>query len=240
VTSPAAADPGERRVPVPLAVLILVGTLLLSVVVVGAVVWVSTPRLSTGPAVAPPPPSSTTSTVELDEKTQTATVQEMRVQLPEVPYECSPDAAESPPIFPSARTCNALVHPNYDSRGHDWYASFGIAVVSPSLVVQGNLRATGDQVYEALRGRLFPSEPTTLKKRSTGPLDIAPAGKAIAISSEVHYAVPGLSSSYDRMLLIVVELADGEHAVCYSVRPNDTPKATLAALNGSLNTLLAK
>lgn len=235
-----AAGAVERQVPLPLAVLIIVGALVLSVVAVGTVVWLSTPRLSTGPAVAPPARTSAGgSTVELDAGTR-ASIHELHVELPRPPYACGPEAVASPPAFSSARTCDALVHPQNNPRGSDWYAGFGIGVISPTLVVPGDLRRTGDQVFDRLRERMFTNEPTTLRKRTTGPIDIAPAGKAIAISAEVHYAVPGLSSSYDRMLLIIIELADGEHAACYSVRPNDTPKTTLNVLNASLNTLLAK
>jgi hypothetical protein len=238
--APPTAGPAEQRVPTPLAVTVIVGAVILGLVVLGAVVWLSEPRLSTGPAVAPPPRTSSASEVDYDEATRVAKIQEMRVELPRPPYQCDGAAAPAPPMFTSARACNALVHENYNPKGDDWYASFGMAVVSPSLVVPDDLPATADQIYQQLRGAFFTGEKTTLRKRTSGPLDIAPVGRAVSISSEVHYAVSGLSSSYDRMLLIVVELADGEYAVCYSVRPDDTPQATLNVLNASLNTLGAK
>ncbi len=219
---------------------IIVAAVLLGLVVVGAVVWISEPRLSTGPAVAPPPRTSNASVVEYQPRTGTAAVQEMRLDVPRTPYACSRDASQAPPVFTSLRTCQALVHENYNNHGDDWYASFGMAVVSPALVVPGDLPATADQVYDQMIGLFFAGQPTNLKKRSASPTDVAPPGKSVSISSEVHYAVDGLSSSYDRMLLVVVELANGEHAVCFSVRPDDTPQATLNALNGSLNTLVTK
>jgi hypothetical protein len=238
--APRTAEATDQRVPTPLAVAIIVGAVILGLVVVGAVVWLSEPRLSTGPAVAPPPRTSSASEVSYDARTRVANVQELRVELPRPPYECTSGAEAAPPTFTSLRTCDAPIHMNYNKQGDDWYASLGMAVVSPSLVVPGDLQATGDQVYAKMRAAFFGGHETTLRKRSSGPLDIAPPGKALSISSEVHYSVPGVSSSYDRMLLVVVELADGEYAICYSVRPNDTPKATLDVLNASLNTLLAK
>ena len=44
----------------------------------------------------------------------------------------------------------------------------------------------------------------------------------------------------DRMVVIVVDLAGGDQAVCFSVRPDDMPKATLDVLNASINSLTAK
>lgn len=219
---------------------IIAATVLLGLVVVGAVVWISEPRLSTGPAVAPPAPTSNASVVDYQPRDRTASVQEMRVELPRAPYACGSEAGEAPPVFTSVRTCTALVHENYNTRGDDWYASFGMAVVSPTLVVPGDLEATGDRVYDQMMGLFFAGQQTTIEKRSTAPVEIAPTGKSVSISSEVLYSIDGLSSSYDRMLLVIVELANGEHAVCYSVRPDDAPKATLNALNGALDTLQAR
>lgn len=238
--APRPANRAEPRIPTPLAVTIIVGAVILGLVVVGAVVWLSEPRLSTGPAVAPPPPVSNTSVVEYDGRSRVAQVQEMRVEFPEPPYECESMSAAKPPLFTSLRTCNAVIHQDYNKQGDDWYANFGIAVLSPSLVVPGDLQATSDRVYQQLLDVVFANQRTTIKKRMASPIDIAPTGKAITVSSEVHYSVAGLSSTYDRMFIVVVELADGEHAVCYSVRPSDTPKATLDVLNRSLITLRAK
>jgi len=68
----------------------------------------------------------------------------------------------------------------------------------------------------------------------------APAGKGVAVTSEVHYAVEGVPSEYDRLVVVVVELAGGGYGTFVSSRPDNTPRATLAVLNASLDTLTAQ
>lgn len=225
----------------PLAVLVIVGAVILAVVIVGAVVWAASPRLPSGPEIAPPAPGvAGGSTVDYDSATRTASVDELRVMLPGAPYTCQPDATANPPLFTSVRSCSTVIHADYNGKGDDWQALFAVAAVGDSEVVPGNLTKTADRVYQQMVELYFADQQTTIKNRSSGPLDIAEPGKALSTSSEIHYEVEGVPSTYTRMLMAMVQLSDGSYAVCFSLRTDDTPKATLDVLNAALATATAK
>lgn len=235
-----APDLGPTRIPLPLAVVVVVGAVILGLITIGAVVWASEPRLSTGPAAAPPEAAQAGPVVAHDGVTRQASVEEMRVVLPSEPYECESGSGPKPPLFTSAATCNALVHENYNAAGDDWSANFGLAVLAPDQVVPDDVVDTAGQVFDRLVDQAYAGQQVTVKNREPAILDIAERGRSATFVGEVHYDVPGLSSRYDRMVVIVVKLAGGDWAVCFSMRPDDTPKPTLDALNTAIDSLTAK
>lgn len=235
------AQGAEPRVALPLAVLVVVGAVVLAVVALGALVWVRNPRLPSGPEMAPPAPGLTQrANVDYDAATRTASVKELRVVLPGAPYACSPDVDTKPPLFTSIRSCNAIIHANYNAQGDDWNALFAVAAVADSEVVPGDLKATAQSVYRQLVELFFAGQQTTMKKLVSGRLDLAEPGRAVSVAAEIHYQVKGLPSTYTRMVLVMVELSDGSYAACFSLRTDDTPKATLAALNAAFASASAK
>lgn len=52
--------------------------------------------------------------------------------------------------------------------------------------------------------------------------------------------IKGLSSTYDRLVVVVFQLADGTHAAWFVVRPNDTPRAILDVLNAAVDTVTVR
>ncbi len=159
--APSPASPGGPRVRLPLAVLVVVAAVVMSLLVVGAVVWISTPRLSTGPAVDPPAPVTVSTRVDYDPGSRAAAVEQVRMVLPAMPYGCEPEGAK-PPIFTSVVMCNAVVHDNYNSAGEDWFATIGIGVL-PKDQVAGTLSDTATQLFDTLRVAFFTDQKTTVK-----------------------------------------------------------------------------
>lgn len=249
-TKPASADPGPPAEPLPapeesdglvrmpLAVALVVGTLLLAVVAVGAVASATTRGLPSGPAV-PPPTRSAGSQVTYNPGSRAASVQDLKVTLPGAPYVCENGPGPALPSFDSVVVCNAPVHENYDGDA-DWSATTGVGVLPASLVVRGDAKATGDRAFASLRGQFFRDTTTTVTKRVAQPTDLAPAGRSVVVSGQVNYTVPGVPSRYDRLLLVVVALSDDRYGIVFSSRPDDTSKAVLTALDASLATVTTK
>lgn len=241
--APAAATPepvaAEPRVGLPLAVAVVTGALLAGVLAVAAVVSASAERLPSGPAVPPPTPSAVVPVVSYDVAARTASVAELRLVLPGAPYTCGTAGQPQQPTFSSVLLCAAPVHENYRGSA-DWTATTGIGVVPEALTVPDDPKATADRVFGSLRGQFFAGQRTEVHKLVAERFAAAPEGAGIAVSGEVHYTVAGVPSRYDRVVVLVVELADGGYGVWFSSRPEDTPEATLAVLDTSIGTLTAR
>ena len=169
-----------------------------------------------------------------DASSRTASIEELQLVLPAAPYVCDTTPRSALPTFRSLVVCNAPVHEDYDEDGSDWSATTGLGLVPDSLVVEDSLQLTAAKVFAALRGQFFAGQETTEEKPQRQSWDGAPAGESEARTAEIHYAVDGVPSRYDRTSVLVVALEDGGYGIWFSSRPDDTPEATLAALDASL------
>lgn len=247
---PVEADPAPRPAPVPhqppqvrlpVAVALVVVALVVAVVAVGAVVSASASRLPSGPALAPPTGGPVGEPAVLyDASTRTASIEELRLVLPTKPYRCLTTAVPALPTFSAAIICNAAVHADYDGAGGEWSASTGLGLVPEELIARGDLAVTAERVLTSLRGQFFADQRTTVRKAVRQSWDGAAAGKSEARTAEIHYDVEGVPSRYDRTSVLVVELQSGGYGFWFSSRPDDTPKATLAALDASLAGMTAR
>lgn len=217
----------------------VLAAVLVGVLVTGVVVWASTPRLPTGPALAPPAPQTRVTAVDYRSTSRTAQIDEARMTLPAAPYRCDPRPGSKPPVFDSLITCNALVHENYRPAGDDWYASVGFGVPAPSLVVAADLAGTADRVFDGLRTAFFTGQQTTVEQRKGEAIEFGARGSQ-TVHGNVTYEIEGLPSSYDRLLVVVIQLRSGDFAVAYSVRPDDLGKNTLDRLDASLGSITAR
>ena len=240
----AAGQPGpvEPAVRAPLAVAILIGAVLLAFVAVGAVVALSTERLPSGPPVAPPavvPPIPKTP-VTVDAGTRKASAQEFRAVLPGAPFICDPPK-ELAGLFGSAVGCSAVVHRDYNDTGDDWYSSQVFGILDQNLVEPGDPAATADELVRGIATAYYANERVTVKKRSLKRLvDIAPDGKAVLLTMQFHYSVKGLDSRYDRIVIGLFQLADGEFGTWLASNPNDAPDKLGKVLDASAATVRAR
>lgn len=236
---PASISDPQPNIGVRAAVGMVVGTALLALVVVGAVVSASGHRLASGPPVAPPAPVAATAEVQWALESRKAAVGELSATLPGRPFTCGTQPRAMPPTLSSAITCSTIVHGDYTETS-DWSAVSGIGVVTDDLVDQTSLLGTGHLVFNALRSYYFPHTKTTTKERKALPSNAAATGKSMIITGNVGYSIKGLSSTYDRLVVVVFQLADGTHAAWFVVRPNDTPQAILDVLNAAADTVTVR
>ena len=216
----------------PAAVGLVVAAVVAVLVVVGLVVSLSEDRLPTGPPL--PPPAAQAPSVSFDAPTRIVRYAEVTTRMPGTPYTCPDTPGSMPPLISSGILCGAPVHPDYDGTS-DWSATAGFGSVADDLA-RPTAAATARAFFDSFRRVGFDNRTTTLAKVATDQVDLA--GHQVAlISGNVGYTVPGVPSTHDRVLVIVLPLDDGDYAVYFSSRPDDTPKATLDVVNASVNGL---
>ena len=231
--SPAATEQPSRGVAVPAAVGMVVAAVVAVLVVVGLVVSLTEDRLPTGPALPPPPAAAPE--VSFDAPTRIVRYAQVTTRMPGTPYVCPETPDSTPPLLSSGIICQAPVHPDYEGTS-DWTATAGFGSVAEGLK-GATAEATARAFFDTFRSVGFDNRTTTLTKVTTDQADLG--GHQVAlISGNIGYTVPGVPSTYDRVLVIVLPLDDGDYAVYFSSRPDDTPKATLDVLNASIDGLV--
>ena len=229
---PGVTEQPNPGVAVPAAVGVVVAAVVAVLVVVALVVSLTEERLPTGPAL--PPPEAPVAAVSFDSSNRQARYLDVLVRMPGDPYTCpsTPDAV--PPLLISGIVCSAPVHRDYDGTS-DWVATAGFGPVADDLA-GATAAATAKSFFDTFRSVGYGSRKTTLTGQETDQVDLD--GHQVAlISGNVGYSVPGVPSTFDRVLVIALPLDDGSYAIYFSSRPNDTPKTTLDVLNESINTL---
>ncbi len=68
----------------------------------------------------------------------------------------------------------------------------------------------------------------------------APETRVTEVDYRSTYEIEGLPSSYDPLLVVVIQLRSGDFAVAYSVRPDDLGEDTLDRLDASLASITAR
>lgn len=228
---PATQQP-SRGVAVPAAVGVVIAAVVAVLVVVSVVVSLTEDRLPTGPALAPP--AAAAPEVSFDAPTRIVRYAEVTTRMPGTPYICPATPDSTPPLLSSGILCSAPVHPDYEGTS-DWTATAAFGSVAEGLT-RPTAEATARAFFDTFRSVGFDNRTTTLAKVATEQVDLD--GHQVAlISGNVGYTVPGVPSSYDRVLVIVLPVDDGDYAVYFSSRPDDTPKATLEVLNASIDGL---
>ena len=216
----------------PAAVGVVVAAVVAVLVVVGLVVSLTEDRLPTGPAL--PPPEAPVAAVSFDSSNRQARYVDVLVRMPADPYACPSQPDAVPPLLTSGILCSAPVHRDYEGTS-DWSATAGFGAVADDLA-GATAAATAKSFFDTFRTVGFGSRKTTLTGQETDQVDLD--GHQVAlISGNVGYSVPGVPSTFDRVLVIALPLDDGGYAIYFSSRPNDTPKTTLDVLNASINTL---
>jgi hypothetical protein len=232
LVSAPATHPPRHGVAVPAAVGVVVAAVVAVLVVVGVVVSLTEDRLPTGPALPPPP--APVAEVTFRPATLQAEYAGLRARMPAHPYVCPRTPDSVAPLLTSGIVCSAPVHPDYEGTA-DWTATAGFGAVADDLV-GATPAATAKSFFDTFREAGFGNRKTTLTGVQTDQADVSERQVAL-ISGNVGYQVAGVPSRYDRVLVVVLPLDDGSFAAYFSSRPDDTPKATIATLNESINSL---
>jgi hypothetical protein len=98
------------------------------------------------------------------------------------------------------------------------------------------LDQAGERALHTLAAQLFAGHATTLRQ-VTWTEQVVDGHPAVAVSAEVHYAVPRLPSRFDRLSAVVVQLEDGSVVVALSSVPDDADPAVAELASQSLLTL---
>lgn len=239
-TAYAAPDPADRVVRLPAAAAIILGGVLLAVIAVGVIISLTADRPLTGPAVAPPPPTEAPLVVTYDATSRAASVEELRVVLPGTPFSCDDQPGEVPGLSPSAVTCRALVHQDYDGKGSSWAAATGIALLEEDQT-ETDLRQLLATTASNLIRRDYDADDIEIKKAGNRPFpDVAPEGRARIVRAELHLSYRGLPTAYDTIRVALFHLESGRYAAWWAFLPNDSPPATADALEGSAASVSAR
>ncbi len=229
----------EKTIARPAAVAIVIAAVVAAIIVVGGAVSLGAERLPAGPEVAPPTSELVVRTpISFDPTSRRASVQELHFVAPASPYTCMDAPKVQPGVFTSYLACDAPVHKNY-SGSKSWYSSIGCGVLDDPLIVPDDLDATVGKVADAVLG-FYPADSTTIKNRKVEKLvAIAPSGKGVLLSMRVHVKLKDLPTKYDRVIVAVFQLANGEHVTWFAANADDSPKSLTKVLNDSVNTVNA-
>ena len=233
-------EPADRVVRLPIAAAIVVAVVLLTVIAVGAIVSLSADRPPTGPPVDPPPRKQAPSRMAYEPGTRKASFEEMQFIAPSSPFVCNTEPQKVSGTYTWEFGCTAVVHRNYDKKNGSWITAVGMGTLDDRLQASGDLATIASETFGALLPPNYGGVKATVKKRKIQNLTgVAPAGRAVLLSANVHVSKPGLATKYDRVLLVVVKLQSGQHVAWYAMRANDSPKDVVKALEDSADTVTA-
>lgn len=228
--------------------MVLALTLSITLVVVaglgaGLVIWrdpgpstaVEEPTPGKRPQATKPTTPGAAPTGKLDPKSRIASLGPATLTLPDSPYRLYADPITVPYLFQACFLANAPVHERYDGKSN-WSANVALAQVSPDLINSTDLEKTATKAAERYAQRFFGSHPTKLGRLSAS--DWAVDGHpGVMINFRVSYEVKGLSSTYDKVSVILVRLDDGSFIAATSSVPGDADPELADLARESLESL---
>jgi hypothetical protein len=213
-----------HRQHVRIAIVVAMGFVLFAGagVLTGLVVWREPPATGAAPAdlagSALTTASAHVATGRLDESTRQARIGAATMVLPDDPYALDPDPKQVNGLIDVIFLANAPVHADYDGQ-HDWLATVALIQLSPDLV-GSNLERSGGTAVRRLSQLFFAHHPIHLTnlKFADRSVDGHPG---MEFTAEVHYTIQHLPSSYDRLVVQMVQADDGSVIAAVSSIPDD-------------------
>jgi hypothetical protein len=133
------------------------------------------------------------------------------------------------------------VHRNYDKKNSNWVSAVSMGHLDDRLQASGDLANVASQTFAEILFQNYAKTKATVKNRKSEKLTgVAPDGKGLLLSAEMHLSMPGLPTAYDRVVLALVELKSGQHVAWYALRADDSPKDVANALEDSADTVTAR
>lgn len=166
----------------------------------------------------------------LNEVTRRASLDTASMVLPDTPYELVGNPVSVPDAFDAMFVANAAVHPDFNGS-QTWAATVGIGHVPAGSWDTGDPAAFGRRALTGISQQFFGYTPTSVRKLHYRPVTVG-ATACAEISANVHYAVKGLASKFDRVRIIgCPDGTDGSAVAAVSSVPDDAPHrlSTLAA-----------
>jgi hypothetical protein len=229
-----------HRQNVRIAIVVAMGFVLFAGagVLTGIVVW---REPATGAAPADLAASALTTAHEatgrLDESTREARIGAATMVLPDDPYALDPDPKRVNGLIDVIFLANAPVHADYDGQ-NDWLATVALIQLSPDPA-GSNLERSGGTAVRRLSQLFFAHHPIRLTNLTFADRSVD-GHPGIEFTAEVHYAIQHLPSSYDRLVVQMVQADDGSVLAAVSSIPNDASPDLAKQAAGSLDSLELK
>ena len=241
--SPATEDDLVRRRPSPfrtvVALLVCIALFLSATVGLGLAIWgdgTGVQRGSRSPAAGAPATGLTGGAAvgRLDQATRVAQVGPASMTLPDSPYRTRPDPMSVEGLLDTGFLAWAPVHPPAEGAT-PWAAAVLLGRLSPG-VGDGELSARGQAVAATLSRLLFGSAATRVKAVEVS--DHAVDNHAgVLVTARVHYDVPGLTSRYDDLTVVLVGLDEGSVVLAATSVPDDADHGLRLQAAHSLSSL---
>lgn len=172
---------------------------------------------------------------QLDEVTRKASIGQATIQLPPDPYELVSDPVTVPGVFDAMFVANAPVHRDYNGSD-SWAATVGIGHIPADAWSDDDLPGFGRKALKGISEQFFGYTPTSVKKLSYRPTTVGDSGCA-ELTADVHYAVKGLASKFDRVRIVgCPDGADGSMVAALSSVPDDAPHRVSTVAKRSMST----
>jgi hypothetical protein len=176
-------------------------------------------------------------TGRLDESTRQATVGAATMVLPDDPYGLDLDPKHVNGLIDVIFLANAPVHADYDGQ-NDWLATVALVQLSPDLAEAG-LEQSGETAMRRLSQLFFAHHATRLTGLAFADRSVD-GHPGMEFTAEVHYTIQHLPSSYDRVIVRMVQADDGSVVAAISSIPDDASPDLAKLAARSLDSLELK
>lgn len=182
-------------------------------------------------------PKVVSAPAEYDESTRQATLRgQLTMTMPGDPYSDPFVSKLGNELFTASVSQDTVVHEE-SATSKGWWGSALFGLVNPSLVTEGDLSATAGAVLDQVSRQLYDGQP--VETSDLAPVADVPDGFT-GYTGRVSYDVKGIPSTHDNVVIVLVELADGEVGVWLEVLPNDRPAEAQSVLEEARGTLAVK
>jgi hypothetical protein len=230
-----------RRQHVRVAIVVAMGFVLVAGagVLTGLVIWRE--PAATQPAPVDLAGSALTTarqvTGRLDESTRQARIGAASMVLPDDPYALDPDPKRVDGLIDVIFLANAPVHTDYDGQD-DWLAMVALVRLSPD-VAGPDLEQSGETTVRRLSQLFFAHHAIRLTGLAVADRSVD-GHPGMEFTAEVHYTIQHLPSSYDRVVVRMVQADDGSVVAAISSIPDDASPDLTALAARSFDSLELK
>lgn len=219
-------QPRESKPKTSPSVYAVIGALGLVLALVGGTVVYRNAAATAAQEIPPPAPTASAKpglAVELNQRTNTASIGTLETMLPGAPWICSPEPAPVKDWLSTSLECQVSVHKNYDGKGSSWVGTLGLGIAEEQYIVPGDAALTVEKLFTQRLNRFYGNQGLVIKNKKVTTLKGMPDSlSAVAIQADLDIDMAKLPTDYDRATMIAFELPDDAgFGVWYAERPND-------------------
>ena len=220
---------GPVALLVPIGIAIAAGAL--------AVVIAVHARGQSAELLSPPEPVASSAqrvVLSYNEDSGVATMPSLEVTMPSGPFVSDHSDFDIYGIFSDSVQAEATVQ--HYAKNQSWVAVVDTGVLEDKLVGK-DLEATTKNAFDLIVKNGFgPNAKVTVKNLHSAALKSNP-DKVWIVNGDVHYKVKGVTSTYDRVNMMVVDIGSGHYVGWLSDRPNKSKPSVKKAIDASIKTI---